>query len=210
MKKIILSYFIILLLGTKALISTGFAEKYYLEIRDQYLNSEQAFFDEQNNQLFLDQYEGTNILLVFWATWSGNSADNLPMLDNLQKDFRKLPFKILPISIDYQGVEVIKEYFAKYQIRHLEVLHDYRHQLYQELAVKSLPVAFFIDAEGKNKLLFRGFVKWYDDEIRKQLLAAMEGNYALPKNTYKFPSLNRNIMLNNQSKKTEHEKQSSN
>ena len=42
-------------------------------------------------------------LLVFWATWCGSCISELPSLENLAKDFRKLPFKIIALSQDYQG-----------------------------------------------------------------------------------------------------------
>ena len=43
------------------------AEKYSIDKHDRYLDSEIGFFDGDGNKIYLDQYEGTNILLVFWA-----------------------------------------------------------------------------------------------------------------------------------------------
>ena len=170
------------------------AEKYAIDRHDRYLDSEVGFFDGDGNKVYLDQYEGTNILLVFWATWCGTCISELPALDNLQKDFRKLPFKIIAVSQDYKGVEVVKEHFFAHELRHLGVFHDYKNQLFRELSVVSLPTAFFINADGKNKLVFRGRIKWQDDNVRSMILAEIGENLELPKNTYKFASLNRNVM----------------
>lgn len=170
------------------------AEKYSIDKYDRYLDSEIGFFDGDGNKIYLDQYEGTNILLVFWATWCGTCVSELPALDNLQKDFRKLPFKIIAVSQDYKGVEVVKKHFFAHEIRHLGVFHDNRNQLFRELSIVSLPTALFINADGKNKLVFKGRIKWQDNNIRSMILSEIDENLELPKNTYKFASLNRNVM----------------
>ena len=97
---------IILLVMMLSVHSIVRAEKYSIDRHDRYLDSEVNFFDIQGNKVYLDQYEGTNILLVFWATWCGTCVSELPSLDNLQKDFRKLPFKIIAVSQDYQGIDI--------------------------------------------------------------------------------------------------------
>ena len=86
------------------------AEKLIVTKHDEFLDTDTNFFDSEGNKVYLDQYEGSTILLVFWATWCGSCVGELPSLDNLQKDFRKLPFKIIAVSEDYQGIEVVKKY----------------------------------------------------------------------------------------------------
>ena len=56
-----------------------------------------------------------------------------------------------------------------------------------------LPSAFFINAEGKNKLVFKGRIKWHDNEVRSKILFEIGEGLELPKNTYKFASLNRDV-----------------
>ena len=193
----VFSKIILWLISLNILLSmapVAYAEKYSIDKHDRYLDSEVGFFDGDGNKVYLDQYEGTNILLVFWATWCGTCVSELPALDNLQKDFRKLPFKIIAVSQDYKGVEVVKSHFFAHEIRHLSVFHDNKNQLFSELAIVSLPTALFINADGKNKLVFKGRIKWYDDDVRSMILSEIGENLELPKNTYKFASLNRNVM----------------
>lgn len=196
MKKVF-SKIIIWLISLNILLSIVpivYAEKYSIDRHDRYLDSEVSFFDGDGNKVYLDQYEGTNILLVFWATWCGTCVSELPALDNLQKDFRKLPFKVIAVSQDYKGVEVVKSHFFAHEIRHLGVFHDYKNQLFRELDIVSLPTALFINADGKNKLVFKGRIRWHDDDVRNIILSEIGGNLELPKNTYKFAALNRNVM----------------
>lgn len=152
------------------------------------------FFNDAGEKVFLDQFEGKTILLCFWASWCESCVDEIPSLDILQKDFRKLPFEIVAVSEDYNGIEVAKNHFTKYGIRHLKLYHDYKNELFKEMSVVGLPTAFLIDREGKIKIIFKGIIKWHDDKIREMLLAEIDGNYILPKNSYISTSLNKMIV----------------
>ncbi|MFV9929595.1 MAG: TlpA disulfide reductase family protein [Rickettsia endosymbiont of Haemaphysalis japonica] len=149
------------------------------------------FFDEEKNQYSLDQFEGKTILLVFWATWSAPCVKEMPDLDMLQKDFRKLPFSVIPISEDYQDIKVVKEYFKSYQIRYLLIYHDYRNELFKALGVVSLPTSILIDPNGKIVTSFVGNTNWYDEKVRDTILSTIPGNYPEPKNSYNEQSLNK-------------------
>ncbi len=142
------------------------------------------FFDGENKKYSLDQFEGKTILLVFWATWCAGCVKEIPDLDILQKDFRKLPFKIVTISEDYQGVDVVKQYFKQYEIRYLDIYHDYTNQLFKSMSITGLPTSILIDADGKMIMSFTGNVNWYDEEIRKLILSNIPGNNIPPKNSY--------------------------
>lgn len=181
-----------------------YAAKSIIVKQDEYLDTDTNFFDGQGNKVFLDQYEDSTVLLVFWATWCGHCVSELPSLDNLQKDFRKMSFKVIAVSQDFQGVDVVKKHFAENGIRHLEVFHDYQNQLFKSLSVVGLPTAFLINTDGKIKITFRGGTKWYDEEIRALILAEIEGNPEVPKNTYKNPSFNKKVgkVIRNELEKT--------
>ncbi|MDG1437177.1 MAG: TlpA disulfide reductase family protein [Rickettsiaceae bacterium] len=160
---------------------------------DAYTNTETPFFDDKGNKLFLDQYEGNTVLLVFWATWCGTCVSELASLDNLSKDFRKLPFKVIALSEDYRGIEVVQKHFEEREIRHLEIFHDYSNQLFRAMSVNGIPTAFLINSDGKIRKIFKGRIKWQDDQIRTILLGEVDGNPEVPKNTYKTISLNRQV-----------------
>lgn len=152
------------------------------------------FFNEAGEKVFLDQFEGKTILLCFWASWCESCVDEIPSLDILQKDFRKLPFEIVAVSEDFNGIEVAKNHFTKYGIRHLKLYHDYKNELFKEMSVVGLPTAFLIDPEGKIKIIFKGIIKWHDDKIREMLIAEIDGNHVLPKNSYISTSLNKKVV----------------
>jgi peroxiredoxin len=151
------------------------------------------FFNEEGEKVFLDQFEGKTILLCFWATWCGPCTEELPSLDILQKDFRKLPFEVVTVSEDFNGIEPAKNHFNKYGIRHLKLYHDYKNELFRAMSVIGLPTAFLIDPDGKIKVIFRGNTKWHEGTTREIILSEIAGNPVMPKNSYITTSLNKKI-----------------
>jgi thiol-disulfide isomerase/thioredoxin len=168
----------------------SYAAKTTILEQESYTDTDTAFFDAEGNKVFLDQFEPNTVLLVFWATWCGTCTSEMPMIDNLAKDFRKLPFKVVALSQDYQGVEVIKKYFTDNDIRHIDIYHDYQNVMFRSMEVVGMPSAYLINGNGKIKKLFKGRIKWYDDEIRAIILGEIDGNPEMPKNSYKASSLN--------------------
>lgn len=144
-----------------------------------------ALFDAKNEKFYLDEIEDKPILLVFWATWCMHCVKEMASLDVLKKDFRKLPIEILAISEDYQGTPAVKKFYAIQEIRHLDILHDYKFKLFSALNLTSLPYAYIIDENKKIVLSFDGSVSWHDPKIRQIILDYVPGNQVMPQNTYK-------------------------
>ncbi|XVN42821.1 MAG: TlpA disulfide reductase family protein [Candidatus Rickettsia vulgarisii] len=151
------------------------------------------FFDEKGEKYSLDKFEGRTILLVFWATWCASCIKEMPDLDVLQKDFRKLPFEIIPVSQDYQGIEVVKKYYQDNNLRYLPIYHDFKNQLFKAFSIVGLPTAILISPEGKMLVSFVGYINWYEKEVRDVLLEHIPGNHHEPKNSYQEQSLNQPV-----------------
>lgn len=176
------------------------------EKRVQYV-PESPFFDENNDKLYLDQYEGKVILLVFWATWCESCIHEMSSLDILQKDFKKLPFEIIALSQDFQGINAVKDFFKNHKIRHIKPYHDYKNKLFNEMNISTMPSAILVDTDGIVMIHFKGRVKWHDEQIREQILSYIPGNPVNPKNTYKESFNIANPKINDTA--TENDKQSS-
>ncbi len=151
----------------------------------EYTPEDIAIFDAENKQHFLEEYEGKAILLVFWATWCAPCITEMADLDALQKDFRKIPFLVLPISEDYIGIDHVKTFYKLNNLRHLPVMHDYQNALFKSFGIVGLPTSILINAEGMAVA-----INWYDEKVRSILLKYVPGNPALPRNSYKDNAVN--------------------
>ncbi len=189
------SKYFFVIIASLLLTTTSFASSQSGKPTIKFLNGSNVpdnviFFDEEKNQYSLDQFEGKTILLVFWATWCAACIKEMPDLDILQKDFRKLPFEVIPVSEDYQGIKVIQEHFKSYQIRYLPIFHDYKNQLFKAFAIVGIPTSILISSDGKKIASFTGNTNWHDEKIREIILSNIPGNYPDPKNSYNEGSLN--------------------
>lgn len=162
-----------------------------------------VFFDDKGEKYSLDNFEGKTILLVFWATWCASCIKEMPDLDVLQKDFRKLPFAIIPVSQDYQGIEIIQKYYKDYDIRYLPIYHDFKNQLFKAFSIVGLPTAILINPDGKMLVSFVGTINWYDEEIRNIILSNIPGNHPEPKNSYREQPVNKQLKPEEQENKDE-------
>lgn len=186
-----LRYFIIVILQFLITTTNVAAKVTVIESLD--IPDNIAFFDENDNKKFLDQFENKTVLLVFWATWCSSCTKEMPDLDILQKDFRKLPFEVVAVSQDFQGVKIVQDYFKAQEIRHLKIYHDYKNELFKAFSVAGIPTSFLINSEGKMVATFTGNINWNDNEIRSIILSHIDGNPPEPKNSYKSNSLNQAV-----------------
>jgi thiol-disulfide isomerase/thioredoxin len=149
-----------------------------------YAPTDIPFYDLKGNKHYLEEMDGKVFLVVFWAGWCHSCISQIDQLDNLKKDFKKIPFEIIMISEDFAGPEHIQSVFTKYDIRHLIPYYDMNQNLFNAFGVESLPQAFLINANGERVLNFSGEIKWFEDAIRKQILSFIQGAYEIPRNSY--------------------------
>lgn len=151
---------------------------------DIHANTDTEFFDDNLNALNLEAYEGKAVLVVFWATWCFSCASKMSSLNNLKKDFRRLPFEVLAISEDSKGLDVVKEFYKKHEITHIPMLLDVRNALMKSMGINILPTALLLDENGKIIYEFTGAINWQDDEVREIILSVIPGKPFMPNNTY--------------------------
>lgn len=171
-------------------------------LNHEYTIDDVEFFDAEHKKHFLDEFDGTTVLISFWAAWSDTASSFIPELDILQKDFRKLPFKVIPISIDYNNLDAINPFFKGYDVRYLPVYYDYKQTLFKAFKVTGIPTTILIDSKNRLVLKLEGNIQWHQEEIREMLLSYIDGNPAMPKNSYKKPVVDNSVKLPTTSNET--------
>lgn len=189
-KKLTLAIILLLTLNSNAFAAEKTQSIKFEEYKGSAVPDDIPIFDESGNKHYLEEYEGKTLLVVFWATWCSPCMQEMLDLDNLQKDFRKLPFAILPIAEDHQGIKAVEKFYQQNDIRHLPLLHDYKNMLFNAFSVVGMPTSFLITEDGMNIAVFKGVINWHDDDVRAILLSHIPGNPAEPKNSYKERLLN--------------------
>jgi thiol-disulfide isomerase/thioredoxin len=116
----------------------------------------------------LADFKGAVVLVNLWATWCVPCVEEMPSLDRLQGKLGD-QLKILAISEDRRGAEVVDPFLAKIGIKNLAIYLDPKSAALNEFAVQGLPTSFLIDRNGMILGELEGAAKW-DEEPMLSLL----------------------------------------
>lgn len=132
-----------------------------------------TFSDPQGNRLDLSALDQP-VLVNLWATWCVPCIVEMPALDQLAAEMEG-EVKVLTISQDNRGAEVVEPFFASRNFRHLEQWLDPQNDLAIAVADGGqLPVTILFDAQGKELLRVAGGYEWDSEEAIAQVREALD------------------------------------
>lgn len=133
----------------------------------------------------IKDYRGNVVLLNFWATWCAPCVIEMPELDKLafalskeelaDLDIESNGIKIIPLSVDFKGYEVVKAFYDKYEFKHLEIALDHKNEAFKEFNINSLPTTLIINPKGREVARIHGIIDWNAQEVKDYLLAVEQG-----------------------------------
>lgn len=106
---------------------------------------------------------GKPVLLNLWATWCAPCVKEMPLLEALAGEERRL--KVLTASQDLGAPEKVLTYFEKERFQRIEPWLDKEGALGFHFG-GGLPVSVLYDAEGKEVWRVTGDLDWADPEVR--------------------------------------------
>jgi thiol-disulfide isomerase/thioredoxin len=119
----------------------------------------------------LEDYRGKPVLLNFWATWCVPCAAEMPLLNEMQKQYEgKVVF--IAASIDDEDMKLqVEAFIKKHQGEALTVMMGATLDTLDDFGVnQGMPGTVFIDAEGKIVDRITGALKRSDLEQRLRKL----------------------------------------
>ncbi len=126
----------------------------------------EAFTDLAGNRVRLADFGGRVVLLNFWATWCAPCVREMPSLDRLQAALGDRALRVVAVSIDGGGVEVIRRFAKRLGLAHLGLDHDPEGALFRAFGVTGLPASFLIDPAGAVLGAYAGPAEWDGPEPR--------------------------------------------
>ena len=133
------------------------------------------FGDEHGTSLSLTAFRGRTVLLNVWATWCPPCREEMPALDRLQGELGGPDFEVVAVSIDVQGLPVVRPFFKQVGITRLRAYLDSHNEAEAAFASLGIPITLLIDREGREIARKRGPATWDDPRvvqtIRRQLSA---------------------------------------
>ena len=118
-----------------------------------------------NKTFQLSAYRGKIILLDFWASWCPPCLVSLPAYDKMYQELDNEEFEILAVNVDENtedGIEFLEDHPISYVS-----LADPNGEIGIPYGIRSLPVSYLIDREGRIIERYRDFK--IGDEIALKL-----------------------------------------
>ena len=132
-----------------------------------------TFTDPEGKELALAGLAGTPVLLNLWATWCAPCVVEMPMLDALAAE-NEGALRVITVSQDMKGAELVAPFFADRQFSHLEPWLDTKSDLAFHYGGGSvLPTTILYDAQGKEIWRVIGGYDWTGEQARAEVAEAL-------------------------------------
>lgn len=127
--------------------------------------------DVEGRPVRLRDLRGKLVFLNFWATWCPPCKLEMPSMERLYKTFKRTEFAMLAVSIDRQGVQVVKPFMEELQLT-FPALLDSASEAARLYGLRGLPTTYLIDQNGRLIGAAVGGRDWYSTEA-KALIAGL-------------------------------------
>ena len=111
----------------------------------------------------LADFRGKLLLLNIWATWCGPCREEMPTLDRLQTRLGGADFEVVALSIDREGVDAVRDFYAELELNALRIYVDTSTMTPINLNVLGIPTTLLLDRNGRELGRYTGPAEW-DDE----------------------------------------------
>jgi len=123
-----------------------------------------GFNDPSGKPVTLADFAGRTVLLNLWATWCAPCREEMPALDELQRQAGAGDFEVVAVNVDTGDDEKPKRFLSETNIQSLAYYRDSSLALFNELKKRSLalglPVTLLVDAEGCLLANMNGPAEW--------------------------------------------------
>lgn len=107
-----------------------------------------VFFDQNGEEITLQEFQGRLTLVNFWATWCAPCRKEMPSLATLSNQLGSDTFQILTIATMRSSSEAIDNFFDENKIVNLPKYRDPKGHLARASGVAALPLTILLDKNG--------------------------------------------------------------
>lgn len=123
----------------------------------------------------LADFSGKVVLLNIWATWCVPCREEMPMLDELQRELGGEDFEVVAVNIDKGGPDKARDFLKETGAVNLALYTDPPGRLFVTLKAVGMPTTLLIDREGREIGRLVGPADWASDEAKRLIEAAIKG-----------------------------------
>jgi len=104
----------------------------------------------------LGQFKGDVVMINFWASWCGPCRQEMPLLDDIYKQYKDMGFVLLGINVEPDASNAngwLKKTPVSYPI-----LYDPKSAVSQLYQVQAMPTTVIIDRQGIVRYVHNGYL----------------------------------------------------
>jgi peroxiredoxin len=104
----------------------------------------------------LGQYKGDVVMINFWASWCGPCRQEMPLLDDIYKQYKDMGFVLLGVNVEPDASNAngwLKKTPVSYPI-----LYDPKSSVSQLYSVQAMPTTVIIDRQGVVRYVHNGYL----------------------------------------------------
>jgi len=109
--------------------------------------------------LKLDSLRGKVVLVDFWATWCVPCLSEIPMFNQLKKDYQPRGVEVIAISLDEEGAAKVRPFVKAHPMDYTQVVGDRTGAGAFNVDDSTLPVTILIDKQGRIRYRHIGITK---------------------------------------------------
>lgn len=121
--------------------------------------------------LKLESFRGKVLLVDFWATWCVPCLSEIPMFNQLKKDYQPKGVEVVAIALDDEGAAKVKPFLKAHPMDYTQVIGDQNTPDAFNVDASTLPVTILIDKQGRIRFRHVGITKKevFEGEINQLL-----------------------------------------
>ena len=123
------------------------------------------FSDNKDHKINIKNFDGSLIILNFWATWCEPCKEEMPSLDRLQINPLLTNLKVFPINIGREKKNKVNEFFENLNIKNFEPYFDPPITLAKKFALRGLPTSILLNKNGQEFARIIGSIDFDDQKF---------------------------------------------
>jgi len=119
------------------------------------------------SNLRLSEFRGEVVMINFWASWCAPCRQEMPLLDELYKQYQPMGFTILGVNVEEDSAQ------AKRMLKNIPVnfpvLFDNTSDVSKLYNVVAMPSTVLVDRDGNIRYLHQGYKPGYEESYQQQV-----------------------------------------
>ena len=123
------------------------------------------FLDKNDKKINIKEFNGSLLLLNFWATWCEPCKEEMPSLDRLQVNSELVNLKVFPINIGKENKIKVNKFFEDFNIKNFEPYFDPPITLAKKFSLRGVPTSILINKNGEEFARIIGSIDFDDKKF---------------------------------------------